>query len=160
MKKYFGAIFCFMLLLSMSSLVVSGQEIDEESAMFKLKSENSPPKDPIISAPNSVIKNKVFVTKIISTDPNGDKIYYRFKVGEEGTPRHWNGPYESGYEMKIRIRILFYIGDLTFGFQSKDEYGATSDWTYHKVTYITPRAHDIFGSTLLTFLSRLFHMIN
>jgi hypothetical protein len=160
MKKNFGAIICFMLLISMTSLVVSGEEIDEESVLYKLKSVNDPPKNPLITAPNEVIKNKHFNAKVISTDPNEDKIYYRFTVGEDGKTSDWGGPFDSGYEEKFRVRILFYTGNLVIGAQAKDEHGATSDWSYHTITYINPRAHNIFGSTLLTFLGRFFHLIN
>lgn len=159
MKKKIGTIICFMLLLSITTSVVSGQVIEEENKFIKLKSKNTPPNNPIISAPDEVIKNRVFILKFISTDPDGDKIFYRIKMGEAGTPSNWIGPFESGFEEKLRVRIMFYTGDLIFGVQAKDEHGATSDWSYHTITYLNTRSQNIFGNTFLCFLQKLLQII-
>ena len=159
MKKKIGAIICFMLLLSITSSIVSSQEIEAEAVLYKLKSENTPPYDPLITGPDEVIKNKFFSIKIMTTDPEGDKIFYRLKIND-AEPSNWWGPLNSGYEDKFYFRFLFFTGDLIFGAQAKDENGALSDWSYHKVSYINPRLHNTVGNTLLSFLQRLFCIIN
>jgi hypothetical protein len=158
MKKI-GLVICLMLMFSMTSSIVigQGQNIDKKTIIIY---ENNPPSTPKISAPDTAIKNRIFLTKTISTDPDGDKIFYRFKIGEDGTPHSWDGPFYSGYEFKFRIGILGYTGDLIFGFQSKDEHGAQSDWSYHTTTYINSRDYNIIGNSFLTFIGRIFQLIN
>ena len=161
MKKKIGTIFCLMLLLSMISTMVCAEEITEEHTdQFWLKSVNTPPLEPTIYAPEKIVKNKAFNTIISSEDPDGDKIYYRFKVGKESKASNWGGPFESGFEEKFRVRMLFFTGDLTIGAQAKDEHGATSDWSYHTTEYINPREHNIIGNSILTFLGRIFQLIS
>jgi hypothetical protein len=161
MKKKIGTIFCLMLLLSMTSLVISAEEITEEhSDLYWLQSVNSPPLEPTISAPEKIVKNKAFSTKIALEDPDGDKVYYRFKVGKDSKASIWEGPYESGFIEKLRVRIMFYTGDLTIGAQAKDEHGATSDWSYYTTTYINTREINIIGNSFITFLGRIFQLIS
>jgi hypothetical protein len=119
----------------MTFTITTGKmENKEKNENIKL-SNNSPPTDPLLNAPESVIKNRKFVIKATSNDPDNDQIYYRFKIGEGSLPRSWDGPFNSGYQFKLNVRIIGYSGDLIIGFQAKDSYNAESDWSYHTITY-------------------------
>jgi hypothetical protein len=159
MKKKIGTIICFMLLLSMTSIVVTGQKIDIKNDKNIIIYQNNPPTEPIITAPDKTKIYSDIVIKVVSTDPDEDKIYYRFRLTEKGPPSNWVGPYDSGIDEEWRFRT-FHIGDLTIGAQAKDENGATSDWSYHTVSYTRAHSRNIFGNTLLNFLQRLFNIIS
>jgi hypothetical protein len=157
-KKIVAIIFC-MLLFSVFSTVVSGGIIKDNKEKIIVVCNNNPPDDPIINAPDRVKINKEIVIKVLSTDPDEDKIYYRFKITEKGKPSNWVGPFESGIEEKYRFKT-FHIGDLIIGAQAKDENGATSDWSYHTVTYTLPRSHNIIFNNFLNFFARLLNLIS
>ena len=158
MKKIIGICIC-MLLLSTFSSVVSAGIIKENKDKIVVLCNNNPPNDPIITAPDKVKINKEIVIKVISTDPDEDKIHYRFKITERGKPSNWAGPFESGIEEKWRFKT-FHIGDLIIGAQAKDENGATSDWSYHTVTYTLARSRNIIYNNFINFFTRLLNLIN
>ena len=100
-KKILGILVC-MLLLSVMPFVASAEKIDNECGEVDVKRVNvvgnSPPTTPIVTGPE---KGKVFqwiTVTALSTDPDGDDIFYRYKHFESGTPSDWNGPWPSGYE--------------------------------------------------------------
>ena len=122
--------------------------------------ENSPPSDPVLTGPNSARKNRIFVIKASSNDPDGDQIYYRFKVGEDGQPQSWKGPYKSGYQFNLRIGLLGYTGDLVIGFQAKDVNDAQSQWAYHTTTYTNARSRFFAFEHLLSLFPKLSQIFN
>lgn len=135
-KKIIGILIC-VLLLSMTYSVVSAQimikEYEKDGNQDINVIGNSPPTDPIITCPDVVRKNWIFFVKAVSTDPDNDKIFYRIKVGNDSNPSQWIGPRDSGQGYVTGWGIFQYTGDITIGFQAKDEYGAESDWSYHTV---------------------------
>jgi len=139
MKKKIGVLICMMLLLSMTFSVVNGKNINKDNSEITNYLENSPPSNPVLTAPDSATKNSKFVIKATSTDPEGDQIYYRFKIEEDSPPRSWKGPYNSGYQFKLNVRLIGYSGDLIIGFQAKDSNNAESEWSYHTITYSRER---------------------
>ena len=146
MNKKVVCILVCMLLLSMTFSIVTAQKTtkeDENQGINVLN--NSPPSNPELTGPDSAILNSKFVIKAVSNDPDGDQIYYRFKIGEDSPPRSWNGPYTSGYQFKLNVRLIGYTGDLIIGFQAKDENNAESDWTYHTVTYKNAKSKPIIS---------------
>ncbi len=159
MKKKIGGIICFMLLLSMTATLVAGQKINDTHNKYINLNQNDPPTEPVITAPDKVNIYSEIVLKVVSTDPNEDKIHYRFKLTEKGKPSNWVGPYESGIEEKWSLKI-FHIGDIKIGAQAKDENGATSDWSYHKVTYTKAYSRNTIYNNFLNFFLRLLHLIS
>ena len=137
MNKKIVGIFVCILLLSMAYSVVAEQkminEYDKDEYQGINVIGNSPPTDPIITCPDVVRKNNIFFVKAVSTDPDNDQIFYRIKVGDDSNPSQWIGPRDSGQGYITGMGIFQYTGDITIGFQAKDEYDAESDWSYHTV---------------------------
>ena len=63
----------------------------------------------------------------VSTDPNGDQIYYMFSWGD-GTSSTWLGPYSSGTTISAS-HSWSNIGSYDVKVKAKDINGATSDWS-------------------------------
>jgi len=157
MKKIVTIIFC-MLLLSAFSIVVSAGIVKEDEKKIIMPNLNNPPTDPIITAPTKVKINTEIVVKVLSTDPEKDKINYRFKIGNNGKPSNWLGPFDSGSDEEWRLKV-FHIGDLIIGAQAMDENGATSDWSYHTITYSLEHSRNIYYINFLDFFTRLLKRI-
>ncbi|UCF49454.1 MAG: hypothetical protein JSU91_06830, partial [Thermoplasmatales archaeon] len=119
---------------------------------------NNPPADPIITIPDKVKINTEIVIKVVSTDPEEDKIQYRFKLGKYGKPSNWVGPYDSGIEQVWQLKV-FHIGDLRIGAQAMDVNGAESDWSYNTVTYSIEHIRYIYYNFFLSIFNRLFQQI-
>ena len=160
MKRKIGVLICMALVLSMTFAVAAGQNVEKDDYATTNCRNNSPPSDPVLTGPDSVIKNRLFVIDAVSNDPEDDQIYYRFKIGEDSTPRSWNGPYNSGYEFNLRVRLIGYTGDLVIGFQAKDTYGAESDWSYHTITYTNARSRTFVFDFLLGLFPQLSRLLN
>ncbi len=156
-KKIVAIIFCMLLLSAFSSVVSAGVIKENKEKIIVVY--NNPPNDPIITAPDKVKIYSEIVLKVVSTDPDEDKINYRFKLTEKGKPSNWVGPYESGIEEEYSLKIL-HIGDIKIGAQAMDENGATSDWSYHTVTYTLAHSRSIIYSNFLNFFTRLLHHIS
>jgi hypothetical protein len=155
MNRKIGVIICMMLLLSMTFTVTNGQMIKKEKNEIIKYTNNSPPSNPLLTAPESIMKNRKFVIKATSNDPDNDQIYYRFKIGEDSSPRSWKGPYKSGYQFKLNVRIIGYSGDLIIGFQAKDTYNAESDWSYHTINYTKVKTRSLNYFNILDNFPRL-----
>lgn len=140
-RKIVSMFLCMLLIGTILPPVAMAIEINTE------KNNNSPPDAPTLSAPDTVSKNRKFLVKATSTDPDGDQIYYRFKVGEDDTPCSWRGPYYSGYQFRLNVRIIGYTGDLIVSFQAKDSHDAESEWSYVQVSYTKSR--NLINSELL-----------
>jgi hypothetical protein len=69
--------------------------------------------------------------KAVTTDPESDDVYYRDKFN--GCTGPWFGPYPSGQVYKYMITITSSPGMYTLGIQSKDVYGAESEWSYVQI---------------------------
>jgi hypothetical protein len=158
MKRKIEVLICMTLLLSMTFSFTTAKHIKKDYIEITDFEENSPPSNPILTAPNSADKNSRFIVKAISNDPDGDKIYYRFKIGENSAPGSWSGPFESGYEFKLNVRIIGYSGDLSIGFQAKDTNNAESNWSYHTTTYSKEKSR-FFAFDLLLNLFPIFSNI-
>ena len=155
MKKILGILLC-MLLISMTFSVATAQVIIKEDENQGINGfENSPPEDPIITAPDKVRKNWIFLISVVTVDPDGDQIYYRVKVGEDGNPSNWVGPFGSGTKYTSGVGIFGYVGDITIGVQAKDEYDAESDWSYHTITFTEIRSMNFVFRNLGIIFSRL-----
>ena len=163
-KKIVGVLVC-TLLLSMIFSVATAQKMtkeyekDENQGITVL--DNSPPTDPVITCPDKVRENRIFLVTVVSTDPDDDQIYYRLKVGIDDNPNLWIGPYDSGVTYATGMGIFRYTGEITIGWQAKDKLGAESGWTYHTITFTKARSKPI-TSPLIDILHNypiLFHLL-
>jgi hypothetical protein len=159
MKRKIEVLICITLLLSMTFSFTTAKHIEKDNIEITNFVENSPPSNPILTAPDSATKNSKFIVKAISDDPDGDKIYYRFRIGENSAPRSWSGPFESGYEFKLNVRIIGYSGGLNIGFQAKDTNNAESEWSYHTTTYSKEKSKFFALDLLLNLFPRLFNIL-
>ena len=136
MKKKIICILVCTLFLTMTFSVTSAQKMTKEYEKDETHSnivlDNHPPTDPAITCPDTVKKNRIFMARALSFDPDGDDIYYRLTVGES-EPSQWIGPRESGVEYATGVGIFEYIGEIIIGFQAKDKWGLSSGWSYHTV---------------------------
>ena len=114
--------------------------------------DNSPPTDPVITCPDKVKENRIFLVRAVSTDPDDDQIYYRLIIGESDKPSQWLGPYDSGVEYITGMGIFQYTGDITIGFQAKDEHDTESGWSYHTVTLTKAKTKPYINAPFLQFL--------
>jgi hypothetical protein len=137
-NKIIGILVC-TLLLSMTFSMTTAQKITKESVKNEYQIinilGNSPPTDPIITCPDEVRKNGIFLVTAVSTDPDDDQIYYRIKVGDSGNPSQWLGPYDSGVAYMTGMGIFQYTGDISINYQAKDEWDAESGWSTHIITF-------------------------
>ena len=159
MKRRIEVLICMTLLLSMTFSFTTAKHIIKDYNEITDFLENSPPGNPILIAPDSSAKNSRFIVKAISNDPDGDKIYYRFKIGENSAPCSWSVPFESGYKFKLNVRIIGYSGDLSIGFQAKDTNDAESDWSYHTTTYSKEKSRFFTFDLILNLFPRFFHIL-
>ncbi len=88
---------------------------------------NALPDIPIITGPASGGVGGIYGYTIVSTDADGDNIYYYFDWGD-GTNSGWDGPYPSGQKATIYHSWtspgIYYIKG-----KAKDIYNAESDWS-------------------------------
>ena len=97
-------------------------------------SANGPPTTPEISSPTEVKLNEENEFTFMSTDPEGDDVYYWI----EWAPCcfidfRWHGPFDSGEEA-----IIYYAyecdGDLQMRVKAKDINGSESDWATFEIS--------------------------
>jgi hypothetical protein len=102
-----------------------------------------------------------------TSDPDGDRLYYRFEWGD-GSMSHWLGPYASGGEVS-HTHTWNTTGTYEIRVKAKDEYGEESAWSDPLAVSmpLSYRLESIFTdldgwpegilSTLWTFLVRLIY---
>jgi len=108
----------FLLLSTMSTV----------NAIYNKKptASNSPPSTPSITGPTSVKMGIFYNYTFVSTDPDGDDVYYYIAFGD-GVAIVWSGPHKSGEEVTF-VHAWDEFGSLTVQAKAKDTYGAESDW--------------------------------
>jgi len=159
-KKILGILVC-TLLLSMTFSVATAQKMTKEYEKDENQGikvfGNSPPTDPVITCPDKVKENRIFLVRVVSTDPDDDQIYYRLIIGESDKPSQWLGSFDSGVEYASGVGIFQYTGDITIGFQAKDEHDAESGWSYHTITFTKAKSKPII-SPLINILQNHPHL--
>ena len=90
--------------------------------------ENNPPTKPSKPAGVKIGKfGEEYSLKTISTDYNGDMIYYRWDFGD-GTYTNWLGPYNSSEEVNVS-HSWSERGRYSVRVKSRDEHREESDWS-------------------------------
>ncbi|MBU1940816.1 MAG: M28 family peptidase, partial [Candidatus Thermoplasmatota archaeon] len=85
------------------------------------------PETPGLSGENQGIAGQSYDFTIVTTDPDGDNIYYLIDWGD-GSSSGWVGPFASG-EQTILSHIWNIQGQYTLRGKAKDTYNVESDWS-------------------------------
>jgi hypothetical protein len=120
MQKKIVGILVGTLLIAAAVLPVAGT--------MNVITDNSPPNKPIVTVPEKVTRGKLFTVDAVSSDPDGDAVYYRDEF--MGCAGRWIGPYPSGQKYSYKIFLTVFPGTYTLGVQAKDINEAESEWTY------------------------------
>lgn len=110
------------------------------------------PEKPVINGPKRIEVDVDYNYTAITTDPDGDKIYYMFDWGD-GTSTSWLGPFDSGYEIGITHRWSE-KGNYDVIVKSKDISGIESQWSEPLHICMTKNKNSlnsIFSDILKTF---------
>jgi hypothetical protein len=62
---------------------------------------SDPPATPLLTGPETGFINELCTFTAVTTDPDGDDVYYEFDWGD-GTNSGWVGPYHSGQQVSIQ----------------------------------------------------------
>jgi hypothetical protein len=94
--------------------------------------QNTPPITPSIQGPTEGKPNIAYSYTIVTTDPEGDEIFYYVDWGD-GTNSTWVGPYLSNENVTVG-HTFTKKGTYTIKVQARDVYHATSGWGTLQVT--------------------------
>ena len=124
-------------------------------------SSNNPPMKPSTpSGPPNGKSGNSYSYSTISSDSDGDNIYYLFDWGDE-TDSGWIGPYEEG-TLITSSHIWSADGTFSIKVKSKDEHNAESVWS-DPLTISMPKNTYLFNNLIYRFISsnsRLALLIN
>jgi nitroreductase len=97
-------------------------------------SQNNPPLAPSLSGPSSGLKGVRYNYTVVTTDPDGDEVYYYVDWGD-GTNSGWVGPFPSG--MMVTLNHTWSgQGTYTIKAKAKDTHDLESSWTPLVMTII------------------------
>jgi len=88
---------------------------------------SSPPNPPIIYGPASGKTGVSYNYNFVTSDPEGDDVYYRIIWGDGFPVTEWIGPYHSG-QLIIVSHTFLETGTFIIQCQAKDTYNALSNW--------------------------------
>jgi hypothetical protein len=93
---------------------------------------SDPPYKPTINGPDQGTYNETLTFTAVTTDPNGDDIYYSFDWGN-GETSDWIGPYPSGVTATA-TNSWPGIGSYLIKVRARDSNSALSEWSdFHRV---------------------------
>ena len=96
---------------------------------LQIQKESQPPLKP--ETPSGESEGKIgeeYIYSTVTTDPDGDDVYYRFDWGDE-TYSNWLGPYESGETCDDGKKTWDSRGNYQVRVQAKDTNGKLSEWS-------------------------------
>ena len=111
--------------------------------------ENTPPAKPTITGPSSGSPDISYKFNVVTTDPDGQDVYYNIYWGGAGQPSY--GPYPSGEEQIIEHNWTN-AGDFTIKVKARDTDGAWSESTEFNISITKTRS--IENLLLMRFLQR------
>ncbi|MGF3554469.1 MAG: M28 family peptidase [Thermoplasmatota archaeon] len=88
---------------------------------------SNPPNVPVITGPTMVTINEVCKYSVVTTDPDGDDVYYYVDWGD-GNFSGWIGPYTSGVPIQTS-HTWTSLGSYMVRVKAKDIYGVRSSWS-------------------------------
>ncbi len=99
---------------------------------------SNPPATPVLTGPDSGVINEMYTFHAVTTEPDGENIYYFFDWGD-GSNSGWLGPYNSGQE-GVAQKSWSAEGTYTVRAKAKDINHVQSQWsTPIMVTIMTDR---------------------
>lgn len=96
---------------------------------------SNPPDIPVITGPTLVTINEVCKYTVVTTDPDGDDVYYYVDWGDE-TSSNWIGPYNSGVPIQTS-HIWTGLGSYMVRVKAKDIYGVRSSWSDYIIVTVS-----------------------
>jgi hypothetical protein len=112
-----------------------------------IEGENDPPNTPVITGVTSGKPGVEYEYTFISTDPNGDDIYYYIDWGD-GKTEEWKGPYASGEEITLK-HTWSKKGTYVIKAKTKDTYDAMSGWGTLEISMSKPSFFNTFFRQLM-----------
>jgi len=146
-KKLVGIIIGMLIITTVAPIAVSALKIDRIR-------DNTAPDAPDITVPEKVRRGRLFNVTVVTTDPDGDDVYYRHK--SNSCTSSWFGPFPSGEEYTFKLSIVGSPGIHPLGVQAKDINEAESEWAYADINLPRNRA---ITSPFLSFLQNNFHFL-
>jgi nitroreductase len=104
-------------------------------------SQNNPPGAPSLSGPSGGMKKVCYNYTVITTDPDGDDVFYYVDWGDQ-TNSGWVGPFVSGMMVTLN-HTWSEIGTYTIKARAKDIHDLESSWSSPLVMMITGSELDI-----------------
>jgi nitroreductase len=94
--------------------------------------QNNPPLTPTLTGPSSGQRGILYNFTVVTTDPDGDDIYYFLDWGD-GANSGWTGPFPSGM-MATLNHIWSQPGTYTIQAKARDTHSLESSWTSLEMT--------------------------
>jgi len=113
---------------------------------------SNPPYPPTIDGPANGKAGASYNYNFVTTDPEGNDLYYRVMWGDGSPGSEWYGPYHSG-QVIIVSHTFLKTGTFLIQCQAKDSYNALSDWGQLEVTM--PKGTTYIPSLFLELIERL-----
>jgi parallel beta-helix repeat protein len=114
---------------------------------------NYPPMIPIITGPTSGKAGEEYEYTFVTSDPDGDEVYYWIQWGEGCPTVEWIGPYDSGEEVTL-TNSWPSKGTYTIQIKAKDTHGSESFWGELEVSM--PKTYE---NPVWTFIDTLFERL-
>jgi len=108
------------------TLIVTSHNCLFYSAYLQVGS-SYPPEPPTVNGPIAGKPGMEYEYKAITTDPEGDQIFYKFDWGD-GTDSGWIGPYDSGQEA-TESHAWSEVGNYSLKVRAKDVNDSISYWS-------------------------------
>ena len=126
MEKIIKTLVSLQLIISIFYISIGATAGNTLIQTASINSENSPPGIPFINGTTHGTIGVEYNYTVLSTDPDGDDVYYYIQW-EPGCPSIiWFGPYPSGQEITFS-HTFTRRGTYSINCQAKDIYNATSD---------------------------------
>lgn len=150
-RKIISCFVCMLIFSIVTSCAVTAVKVEsekEDENNFSMLY-NSPPNDPEVTFPDEIKVRRWFRIYVMSVDPDGDNVYYRYQYEHDLTPSEWWGPWTSGEEQYVLVQF-FETGEYPMKWQAKDEHGAKSDWVSIVLSVTKQRSFNLLISHLLS----------
>ncbi|RLI61393.1 MAG: hypothetical protein DRO67_08050, partial [Candidatus Asgardarchaeum californiense] len=113
---------------------------------------SEPPEKPTINGPSSGNTGETYPYTAVTTEPNGEQIYYKFSWGD-GTESDWLGPFNSGEGVE-ESHIWSSRGTFKIKVKAKDINGEESGWSDPLPVSIA-KGRNVRGQLLLEIISQI-----
>ncbi|KYK21810.1 hypothetical protein AYK24_08675 [Thermoplasmatales archaeon SG8-52-4] len=102
----------------------------QKSQPYEVMIIDEPPNPPIITGPKIGVPGKIYNYTLVTTDPEGDNIFYEIKWGDNITD--FIGPYKSGISA-IAGHNWTNKGTYVMKTRARDSFGANSTWSKYNI---------------------------